>query len=114
MKTSVDLVGYGVQDLMRGGGPPVWTGLRNRFYAPAQLVAAEFEWSNEFIRLTANPAQGKGGTAFGDSGGPVFLHGTTTIIAVNSFVTNNNCAGVTYSCRIDTADILAWIMSYLP
>jgi hypothetical protein len=113
MKTDVDLVGYGVQELWRGGGQPVWHGLRNRFYAPAQLDTAKFVWSDEFVRVTANPAQGKGGTAFGDSGGPVFLQGTRTIIAVNSYVNSNNCVGVTYSCRIDTADILPWIMSYL-
>jgi len=29
-KTSVDLVGYGVQEKLMGGGPPVWTGLKVR------------------------------------------------------------------------------------
>ena len=113
MKAGVDLVGYGVQDLMRGGGQPVWTGLIARFYAPAQLVAGKFEWSNEFVRVTANPAQGKGGIAIHDSGGPVLLQGTRTILAVNALVNSNNCVGVTYACRIDTADILSFINSHL-
>jgi len=56
---------------------------------------------------------GKGGTTFGDSGGPVLLAGTNTILAVNSFVTNYNCDGVTYSNRIDTY-ALEWINSFLP
>ena len=92
---------------------PRWTGLRNRFYAPVKLIAANFVHSDEFIRLSANPAQGKGGSCFGDSGGPDLLGGTNTVLAVNSYVTNANCKGVTYSNRIDTAEVLAWINSFL-
>ena len=59
--------------------------------------------------MTANPSQGRGGTCFGDSGGPILLG--DTILGVNSFVNNDNCAGVTYSYRIDTAEALAFINS---
>ena len=48
---------------------------------------------------------------FGDSGGPV-LYGTT-ILAVNSFVINANCAGAGFSYRIDQPQILSWIESFL-
>jgi hypothetical protein len=112
-KTPVDLVGYGVQEQIRGGGPPVWTGLRIRLFAPTQLVSGNFVHSDEFIRLTANPGGDKGGTCFGDSGGPDLLGGTDTVLAVNSYVTNSNCAGVTYSSRIDIPEVLAWIQSFL-
>jgi hypothetical protein len=112
-KTAVDLVGYGVQEQEHGGGPPVWTGLRVRLYAPTQLVSGNFTHSEEFIRLTANPGGGKGGTCFGDSGGPDLLGGTDTVLAVNSYVTNINCAGVTYSQRIDIPEVLEWIQSFL-
>lgn len=102
MKTGVDLVGYGVQ-FDQGGGPRYpEDGAFTRYYAPTQLVASNFVHSDEYIKLTANPAQGKGGTCFGDSGGPDLLGGTDIILAVNSYVTNGNCAGVTYSNRIDT------------
>jgi hypothetical protein len=112
-KSAVDLVGYGVQEQTRGGGPPVWTGLRVRLFAPTQLVApGSFVHSDEFIRLTANPGKGKGGTCFGDSGGPDLLGGTDTILAVNSYVTNSNCAGVTYSQRVDIPEVLEWILSF--
>jgi hypothetical protein len=112
-KTAVDLVGYGVQEQVHGGGPPVWTGLRVRLFAPTQLVSGNFTHSDEFIRLTANPGRGKGGTCFGDSGGGDFLGGTRTVLAVNSYVTNSNCSGVTYSQRVDIPEVLDWIESFL-
>ncbi len=60
---------------------------------------------------SANQGQGKGGTAFGDSGGPVLLGGTNTVLAVTSFGTNNNCAGNGYYYRINRTEILNRINS---
>jgi len=113
MGTWVDIVGYGVQQRAVGGGPPVWLGTLTRYYAPSQLVASENRISDMFIKLTANPARGKGGTCFGDSGGPDLLGGTNVILGVNSFVTNGNCAGVTYSQRVDVPEVLEFIKSFL-
>jgi hypothetical protein len=122
VKTDVDLVGYGVQyqALVPGNElpqpPPYnrWTGPRIRNFATAELVSGKFSWSDEFVQCTANPGRGKGGTAFGDSGGPVLLGGTNTILAVNSYVTNINCKGVTYHSRIDVPEVLEWINGFLP
>jgi Trypsin len=111
-KAPVTLVGYGVQERIVGGGPPVWAGLRVRLMAPARLVSGSFTHSEEFVRVTASPGQG-GGTCFGDSGGPILARGTDTVLAVNSYVTNGNCAGVTYSQRIDIPEVLTWIESFL-
>lgn len=111
MNTGVDIVGYGVQGFIRGGGKPGEIFLFTRFFAPSQLVQSNNVQSGEFIKLTANPAQGKGGLCFGDSGGPDVLSGTDIVLAVNSYVTNGNCAGVTYSQRVDLPDILAFINS---
>ncbi len=110
-KAAVDLVGYGVQYQNRPG--QVWAGLRNRFYAPTQLVAANFTFADTYLKLTANPAKDKGGTCFGDSGGPDLLGGTATVLGVNSFVTNGNCSGVTYSARVDRPKVLEWVTSFL-
>lgn len=113
MMTPVDQVGYGVHEMFHvpGAGPPDWDWIEfgARYYAPAQLVKSNHVFSDEFIKLTANPAQGKGGTAFGDSGGPNLLGGTDTILAVTSWGTNYQCAGVSYAQRVDTADVLDWI-----
>jgi hypothetical protein len=112
MLTPVDVVGYGVQGFIRGGGRPqdIFTAIR--FFAPSQLVQSNDRASAEFIKLTANPSQGTGGICFGDSGGPDVLGGTDIVLALNSFVSNTNCAGVTYSQRVDLPDILAFINSF--
>jgi hypothetical protein len=112
-KTKIDFVGYGVQEQIVGGGPPVWAGLRNRFFAPSELVSGEFVHSDMFMRIALNPGGGSGGTCFGDSGGPDLLAGTSTVLAVNSYVTNFNCAGVGYSARVDTPEVLEWINGFL-
>jgi hypothetical protein len=115
-KTDIDFVGYGVREQIHipGEGAPFWTGLRNRMYAPSELVSGKFVHSAEFMRLAFNPGGGTGGTCFGDSGGPDLLAETDTVLAVNSYVTNGNCAGVGYSSRVDIPEVLDWIGSFLP
>jgi hypothetical protein len=107
--TEVDLVGYGVQGFIRGGGTPQQIFTFTRYFAPSLLIQSDQVWSGTFIKLTANPAKGKGGICFGDSGGPDLLGGTNVVLAVNSYVTNGNCSGVTYSQRVDLPDILSFI-----
>jgi hypothetical protein len=121
-KTDMDVVGYGVQYQAQIPGselpqpPPYnrWTGPRLRLYAPSALVSGKFVNSAEYMRLSLNPGGGKGGTCFGDSGGPDLLGGTATVLAVNSYVTNVNCSGVGYSSRVDIPEVLEWIYGFLP
>lgn len=111
MNTEVDIVGYGVQGFVRGGGTPQQIFLFTRYFAPSLLIQSNNVHSDEFIKLTANPAKGKGGVCFGDSGGPNLLGDTNIVLAVNSYGTNSNCAGVTYSNRVDLPEILEFINS---
>ena len=111
-RKGVSLVGYGVQDRIKKLDPGE---LFTRHFAPAELVQSNNRMSSDFLKLSANPSQGKGGFCFGDSGGPVILEGSglgnDTILGVNSFLTNVNCAGVIYSNRIDIAASLGFISS---
>ena len=114
-KHPVDLVGYGVNYQEHGGGVlpyDTWQWLRQRQYAPAQVVQTKSLMTSEFLTLTANPGQGKGGITFGDSGGPILDRGTDVVFALNAFVSNSNGSGVSYAQRIDIPDILVWINSF--
>ena len=113
MNTPVDLVGFGVQNFVNGGGPcggpckPQAGDIFTRFAAATTLIQSNDSISDEFIKLHSN----KGGSCFGDSGGPNLLGGTNVVLAVNSFVSNAICSGNTYSYRIDTAQALDFITS---
>ncbi len=114
-KTPVDFVGYGVQYQVPGGGVgpyDSWKGVKDRMYAPSELVSGKFVHSADYMRLALNPGGGSGGTCFGDSGGPDLLGGTNTVLAVNSYVTNANCSGVGYSKRVDNPEVLSWVNGF--
>jgi hypothetical protein len=119
-KTRADFVGYGVQFQANIPGsqlpqpPPFyrWTGPKERMFAPGATVSGNFTHSAEFIRFSMNPGGGKGGTCFGDSGGPGLLGGTGTVLSVNSYVPNVNCSGVAYAQRVDIPEVLTWIRSF--
>ena len=104
----VDVVGYGLQVRAKDfTGTEAFT----RSAAPADLSPSNGVTADEFLMVSANPGQGQGGICFGDSGGPILIG--DTIIGVNSYVTNGNCAGVTYAYRTDSqqaADFLASIL----
>jgi secreted trypsin-like serine protease len=100
----IDLVGYGVVGFARGGGQPQQVALFQRFAGQTTLIASNDAISSEFLKL-------HNGTCFGDSGGPDLQGGTNIVLAENSFVNNNVCAGDTYSYRVDTAQAQSWIKS---
>ena len=110
-KTRVDLVGYGVEDVMKDG--PVVVPVRPaglRMTAVSELHSTQPK--DEFLKLSSNLSQGSGGSCYGDSGGPNLLGGTDTLLALNSYVASWNCTGATFSYRLDTAAALGFIAQF--
>lgn len=104
------VVGYGLQSVK-----PVLSQLRTRMKAWVQLVSLRSALTDGYnIRTSNDPGNGtgSGGTCFGDSGGAIF-NPDGEIVAVNSFVLNENCNGSSYGFRMDQADVQAWIYGFL-
>jgi hypothetical protein len=110
-KAIVTQVGYGIRVRLKKLTDEAF----ERYQVRAEIVrAAGQDWAGQFYRVTANPGGDKGGSCFGDSGGPDFLGTGTTILGVHSRLNNVNCAGLTWSARVDTKDVRDWIRSFLP
>jgi len=104
------VVGYGLQAVK-----PELLSARVRLQAWVQLVNLRSSLTDGFnLQTTNNPGKGTGGggTCFGDSGGAIFT-GDNQIVAVNSFVLNENCAGASFGYRVDKADVQAWVNSFI-
>lgn len=102
--TPIDLVGYGVAGFALGGGQPTPIAPFLRLFGQTTAFKSSGSIGDEFLKLHS-------GVCFGDSGGPDLLGGTNIVLAENSFLNNNVCAGNTYSYRVDTQQALSWIAS---
>jgi len=106
--TVLDVSGYGVSHF--GKPDPCDPNCKKqpdafftRLGATSKLLGVGKGKQSELVKISGNTSQGKGGQCFGDSGGPLFLGGTNTLIGETTFGTNDNCAGVGYDTRLDTA-----------
>src|SRR5262249_7721018 len=97
--STVDVAGYGVEGLDPKKMP---TGFGTRLIATTSVKSAGSQ-ADEFLKLLADP-----GGCFGDSGGPNFVSGTSTVVAITTSGMKN-CNGIAYSERLDTAGALAFL-----
>ena len=102
-------VGYGLEKVL----PIATAGGDTRRTANMMLVTLKGQipgFDGTWAVFSANRGRThRGGTCFGDSGGPVLEAGTDTVVAVVSWGTSPNCTDNTYAYRIDQADDLNWL-----
>lgn len=107
--TRFTAVGYGLQKAYPTAAAFLTKGVRTRMVANPYLVQINVPgFTGNFALLLSNNAY-SGGTCFGDSGGPNFYAGTTTIAAVTSFGLNSTCGGTGGVYRLDRDWNLDWI-----
>jgi hypothetical protein len=105
---SMTAVGYGLQRSF----PPstAWKneGVRIRMVATPRIMGIDDKYVGDFAILISHDAN-RGGTCFGDSGGPNFIGDTNVVGAVTSFGTNDTCKAHNGAYRVDQLDDLEWL-----
>lgn len=107
----VENVGYGVNSVQ-----PQPSKFDSRYKSTSRIVQVNGNISTAGnLHTLNNPSEvgGRGGTCFGDSGGPVLVNNTNQIVAVVSFGFSGTCHGADYSWRVDTEDSYAFIEPFL-
>jgi hypothetical protein len=95
--------GYGVSRVR-----PTTLSFRERLMAQVQFVNLTNALTDGFnVQTVESPGRGKGGTCFGDSGGPLLYH--EEIVAITSFGLNKNCNGAGFYYTVDRAEVQDWI-----
>jgi secreted trypsin-like serine protease len=87
--------------------------MSRRCNSTCDLINTDYVLGGEFMMLSSNPSKDKGATSCVDSGGPVFIHGTNTIVGITSLGADYWCKASWYSFRVDTAPVLSWVNSFL-
>jgi hypothetical protein len=107
----VENVGYGIQSVQ-----PHPMDVETRYKSTSRIVEVNGNIaSGGNLHTLNNPSEvgGRGGTCFGDSGGPVLVNDTNQVIAVVSFGFSPTCHGADYSWRVDTQESYDFILPFL-
>ena len=110
-KVIIETAGYGIQEIR-----PDFLSLDERWKSTSRVVNLRNALTDGWNLQTSNnpsPANGQGGTCFGDSGGGIYLNNTNMVVAVVSFGLNNNCKGTDFSARTDISDSQDFILGFL-
>jgi secreted trypsin-like serine protease len=106
-------VGYGLQQSFPDAAAWKEHNVRVRMVAHPKLNQINGGIVGDFSLLLSNNTN-TGGTCFGDSGGPNFIGDSNVLAGVTSFGLNGNCAGTGGVYRVDRADDLNWLDTFLP
>jgi hypothetical protein len=106
--TRFTAVGYGLQKV--NAAQTVSQKIRMR--ADPYLIQINTGFTGGGSLLLSNNAS-SGGTCFGDSGGPNFVGQSLQVGGVTSFGLNGSCGGTGGVFRVDRADVLDFVRSFL-
>ena len=107
----IETVGYGIQSVH-----PKPMDVDSRFKSTSRIVEVNGNISEGGnVHTLNNPSAigGRGGSCFGDSGGPLFVNNTNKVVAVVSFGFSPTCHGADYSWRVDTQSSYDFILPFL-
>lgn len=107
----VENVGYGTQAVQ-----PHPQSDDDRYKSTSRIVQVNGSISRGGnLHTLNNPSEvgGRGGTCFGDSGGPVLVNDTNEVLAVVSFGFSGTCHGADFSWRVDTQDSYNFLLPYI-
>ncbi|WP_214467769.1 S1 family peptidase [Microbacterium flavescens] len=105
-------VGYGLQKSFPDAAAWKDQADRLRMVSTPKLISINTGYTGDGSMILSNNAH-TGGTCSGDSGGPNFLGSTNVIAGVTSFGKNSTCAGTGGVYRVDRADDLDWVNTFL-
>ena len=119
-------VGYGQTGVDTGGGPPqpafpLQRRMSTQTYHPGnnQMVGVGHGLTDLHLTLKANPSSRHGSGCGGDSGGPIFLGDTYTLVAIHTGGYRLGFDGAlcgrlsSLNHRLDTAVVLDWLAQFV-
>jgi hypothetical protein len=107
----IETVGYGIQSVQ-----PRPQDIETRYKSTSRIVEVNGNIADGGnVHTLNNPSAigGRGGSCFGDSGGPLFANNTNKVVAVVSFGFSPTCHGADYSWRVDTQPSYDFILPFL-
>lgn len=99
------IVGYGLSN------PSDGSSFGARLDGSVAVVPGGGATGADFLKLSSSPGRGSA-VCSGDSGGPVLLPGTDTVLAIASYGPNAGCKAVSYAQRLDTPQVLGFLGEY--
>jgi Trypsin len=108
---SMTAVGYGLQKSFPDAASQNDQALRIRMVAHPRISGIDNNFVGDFAFTTSHDAS-RGGTCFGDSGGPNFIGDSNVVGGVTSFGTTFTCKGHNGAYRVDQPDDLEWLATF--
>lgn len=107
----VETVGYGIQSIQ-----PKPMDEESRYKSTSRIVEVNGNQAGAGNVHTLNnpsPIGGRGGSCFGDSGGPLLVNNTNQVVAVVSYGFSLTCHGADYGWRVDTESSQDFILPFV-